>query len=51
MRSALSDLKLDHIWVVYPGDKRYLLDEKIEVLPVTSLTDVNAWRSVGPNTL
>lgn len=51
MRAALSDLKLDHLWVVYPGDKRYLLDEKIEVLPVTSLADANVWQSVAPNTL
>ncbi len=34
MRSALADLRLDHLWVVYSGDSSYELDERISVLPV-----------------
>ena len=34
MRVALEDLGLDHLWIVYPGDDGYVLDERITVLPV-----------------
>ncbi len=34
MRSALADLRLDRLWVIYPGDRSYELDERISVLPV-----------------
>jgi predicted AAA+ superfamily ATPase len=34
MRSALSDLALDHLWVVYPGTKRFRLSDTITVLPM-----------------
>ena len=37
MRIALNDLGLEHIWVVYPGDEAYPLDEKISVLPVAGI--------------
>lgn len=37
MRVALDDLKLDHLWVVYPGDERYTLDDRISVLPVEEI--------------
>lgn len=33
MHSALESLNLDKLFVIYPGSKRYLIDEKIEVLP------------------
>jgi hypothetical protein len=33
---TVSDLQLEHLWVVYPGDKRYALGEKIEALPLSS---------------
>lgn len=33
MKSAVTDLDLDHLWVVYPGDRSYPLSEKITVLP------------------
>jgi predicted AAA+ superfamily ATPase len=33
MRHALADLKLDALWVIYPGSRRYRLDDKVEVLP------------------
>lgn len=37
MRTALADLDLERLYIVYPGEERYDLDERIEVLPVTDL--------------
>lgn len=37
MRVALEDLKLDRLFAVYPGDRRYRLDEKAEALPLREL--------------
>ena len=37
MRVALEDLELDQLWVVYPGDEGYVLDDRISVLPVVEL--------------
>ena len=34
MRVAISDLQLQHLWIVYPGNEAYSLDERITVLPV-----------------
>lgn len=38
IRTALADLKLDKVLVVYPGNKRYALGEQVEALPLTDLT-------------
>ena len=37
MRVALEDLGLEHLWVVYPGDEEYALDDRISVLPVAEV--------------
>jgi uncharacterized protein len=37
MQSALEDLDLSHLWVVYPGSRKYRLADKITVLPLSSL--------------
>ena len=37
MRTALVDLKLDEIRVVYPGVKRYALTKQVEVVPLAEL--------------
>jgi predicted AAA+ superfamily ATPase len=37
MHQALSDLSLDHLWVVYPGDKSYSLSEQVTVLPLPEI--------------
>jgi hypothetical protein len=37
MRIALTDLKLDQPRVVYPGEKRYALTSKVEVVPLAQL--------------
>jgi predicted AAA+ superfamily ATPase len=37
MRIALADLKLDELYVVYPGEKRYRLTKQVEVVPLAQL--------------
>jgi predicted AAA+ superfamily ATPase len=37
MRIALSDLKLDHLYVAYPGRKAYELARNVEVVPLAKL--------------
>jgi predicted AAA+ superfamily ATPase len=37
MRSALGDLKLDQLLVVYPGPLRYPIAERVEAVPLTAL--------------
>ena len=32
MHSALSDMKLDQLFVVYPGDSRFLLHDRVEAI-------------------
>ena len=40
MRVAMTDLGLTHLWVVYPGDEAYALDEAISVLPVAHIPNL-----------
>jgi uncharacterized protein len=37
MHEALKDLALDALYVVYPGDRRYRLSDRIEVVPLAAL--------------
>jgi predicted AAA+ superfamily ATPase len=37
MRVALEDLRLDHLTVLYPGDRAYSLAERVTVVPVAQL--------------
>ena len=37
MRSAMVDLKLDHLYVAYPGKEDYPLDKKISVMSLPSI--------------
>ena len=37
MQIALSDLKLDHLLVVYPGEHRYAISEEVEAIPLAQL--------------
>lgn len=37
MRIALSDLKLDHLTVLYPGSKRAVLADRVTLLPLSAL--------------
>ena len=42
MRIAMQDLKLARLWVVYPGDEAYDLDERISALPVADLPTIGS---------
>lgn len=37
MRHALTDLKLDALWVIYPGTQTYALHERVQVMPLASV--------------
>ena len=37
MRVALDDLKLDHLWIIYPGQHSYPVDDKISVRSVSNI--------------
>lgn len=39
MHSALSDLKLDRLAVVHPGDKAYPMAEKVAAVPLAAIGD------------
>lgn len=38
MRTALEDLHLDRLTVIYPGKRRFRLSEEVEVVPMAELT-------------
>jgi predicted AAA+ superfamily ATPase len=39
MRVAMADLKLDELHVVYPGDERYSLADRIDVVPLAQMVN------------
>ena len=39
MQIALTDLKLDHLYVLYPGDKAYSLGKNVEVVPLAKFVN------------
>ncbi|MEQ1699074.1 MAG: ATP-binding protein [Ilumatobacteraceae bacterium] len=39
IRHAIADLDLQHVAIIYPGDERYPLADKVEVLPLAALAD------------
>jgi predicted AAA+ superfamily ATPase len=39
MRIALADLKLDELYVVYPGERRYELGKKVQVVPLAQFVN------------
>ena len=41
MRIALADLKLDRLHVVYPGQRRYPLADKVEAVPLVEFLETN----------
>jgi predicted AAA+ superfamily ATPase len=41
MRIALTDLKLDHLTVLYPGERSYPLAERVTVMPLTVVAEGN----------
>jgi hypothetical protein len=41
MENSLDVLGLEHLWVVYPGDKSYPVHEKISVCPLLKISYIN----------
>jgi predicted AAA+ superfamily ATPase len=41
MYSCIEDLNLEHLFVIYPGEKQYQLDERISVLPLKQYGSLN----------
>jgi predicted AAA+ superfamily ATPase len=39
MHVALQDLRLDHLWIVYPGSERYPLHERVTAIPLEAVRD------------
>jgi predicted AAA+ superfamily ATPase len=39
MKIAMDDLRLERLWVIYPGNEVYKLSENIEVVPLETLAD------------
>jgi uncharacterized protein len=42
MHAALSDLSLDHLWVVYPGPTEYKIHKKVTALPLSAVMGLAA---------
>jgi predicted AAA+ superfamily ATPase len=40
MKSALEELSLSHIWIIFPGEKNYSLDEKISVVSISNVSTI-----------
>ena len=41
MRTALADLKLDHLYVLYPGTRAYTLGRNVDVMPLADFVKAN----------
>ncbi len=41
MHIALDDLKLEHLWLVYPGTVRYQMTEKMTALPLREISSLD----------
>lgn len=39
MKSALDDLNLSHMWVVYPGDRQYAISSNVTAIPISRLPE------------
>jgi len=40
MLTARQDLKLDRLWIIYPGDQEYAIDDRISVVAISGLQDL-----------
>jgi uncharacterized protein len=40
MRSVLADLRVDKLWVIYPGERRYALHERVTVVPLSNALEM-----------
>jgi hypothetical protein len=39
MKTAVEDLELERLWVVFPGKVAYRLTEKVQVLPLADIRE------------
>ncbi len=42
MRVAIKDLRLEHLWIIYPGTENYRLDSRISAVSIESVTGLIA---------
>jgi hypothetical protein len=42
MRSALEDLRLNKLWVIYPGSQRYSLNDTTTAIPLIEALQMKA---------
>jgi len=42
MHIALADLRLDHLWVVHPGQHRFQMDAHVTARPIESVAELAA---------
>jgi hypothetical protein len=40
MRSALKELSLKHLWIIYPGKESYFVDRNVTVIPLSDLNRI-----------
>jgi hypothetical protein len=43
MAAAMQDLELDHLWILYPGDRAYALAPSITALPIAMVGETWAY--------
>ena len=40
LHACLTDLELDQLWVIYHGDKDYMLDSNISVISIKNINQI-----------
>jgi predicted AAA+ superfamily ATPase len=46
MRTAQRDLALDHLYIVYPGDKSFPIDDNLSVLSLNNIAEINPFPGI-----
>jgi hypothetical protein len=44
MRIAIEDLGLEHLWIIYPGRKKYDIDKGISVIPIDLIRSLSVFQ-------
>jgi predicted AAA+ superfamily ATPase len=42
MHIAIKDLELEHLWIIYPGQQEYNIDENITVIPIDNIPSLSS---------
>ncbi len=48
IKTAVKDLNLEHLWIIYPGSERYLLEKKVTVIPLSQCSHLKEYE-IYPN--